>query len=62
MTYNTDVAHCVGQGCPLRDCCKRYWLYLEWEKIPDKTVSTAPFIAPQYDEDEENCLMFSGKT
>ena len=27
ITYTTDVAHCMGIACAIRDKCYRYWLH-----------------------------------
>lgn len=26
MTYTRDIDHCAGNGCPLRESCRRYLL------------------------------------
>lgn len=62
IPYTTDVAHCMGGACAIRDKCYRYWLRKEQCK---KAVNgflhpkdCAPFIEEQYDFETEECEMF----
>lgn len=56
ITYNTDVAHCGGESCALRDKCMRYKLFRIWEKRPYKF---APFVEfPAYNSKTNECEMF----
>lgn len=54
--YTTDIAHCGGEDCDIRDKCMRYQLYLMWAKRPYKF---APFIEyPAYDGTNKTCETF----
>ena len=62
ITYTTDVAHCRGRACAIRDKCYRYWLRKELRK---KAVNgfLSPNICPphvdeEYDFETEECEMF----
>ena len=47
MTYNADIAHCVGTGCPLADKCRRFQLYKIWKEMEKKEWHTS-FVEPRY--------------
>lgn len=53
ITYTTDVAHCMGCRCPIKDKCLRYWLFINSPKR-----YCAPYIVEQYDFEAEECEMF----
>lgn len=56
MTYNNDVAHCEGTGCPLAEKCKRFQFYKIWKEKEKKEYCLTPFVKPRYDDD--NCENF----
>ena len=60
ITYTTDVAHCMGCGCPKRDKCYRYHLHGYYR---DNYVNVGfrfeiPYTMEQYDLETEECEMF----
>ena len=56
MTYNNDIAHCEGTGCPLANECKRFQLYKIW-KEKKKEEWLTPFVEPRYSNGEcENLI------
>lgn len=56
MTYNIDIAHCCGYCCSLAESCKRYWLFLKWERFNEEIPAT--FIPSCYNEETNNCEFF----
>jgi hypothetical protein len=59
MTYNRDIAHCSGYCCSLAESCKRYWLFLQWEKEENRgNIIPATFIPSCYNEETNNCEFF----
>ena len=46
--YNTDIVHCFGNNCPLREQCRRFELYVIWEKA--ELNNNAFFTVEQYDK------------
>lgn len=57
VVYTTDVAHCGGESCNLRDNCVRYKLFKMWEKRP--RYKFAPFVDfPAYNEQTNECDFF----
>lgn len=56
MKYNTDITHCSGYLCPLKEKCLRYKLFLEWDKMNPKPLVS--FIQAMYDENKNKCSMF----
>lgn len=62
ITYTTDVAHCMGCGCPKKDKCYRYWLRKELRKkavngfLPPNICP--PHVDEEYDFETEECEMF----
>ena len=57
VVYTTDVAHCMGHGCPKKDKCYRYWLYQN-DKTKFSGISFVPYAKEQYDCETEQCEMF----
>jgi hypothetical protein len=62
ITYTTDVAHCMGIDCPIRDNCYRYHLH---DYYRDNYVNVGfrfrfeiPYTMEQYDLETEECEMF----
>lgn len=56
MTYNNDIAHCEGTGCPLANECKRFQLFKIWKEKEKKEYRLTPFVEPRYDDN--NCENF----
>lgn len=56
MTYNNDVAHCEGTGCPLASECRRFQYYKIWKGLEKKEYCLTPFVEPSYKND--NCDFF----
>ena len=65
VVYTTDVAHCMGRACPIRDKCYRYWLRKELcKRYVNKTLQSLeypPHIEEQYDFETEQCEIFYGQ-
>lgn len=56
ITYNADIAHCVGTDCPLKEKCRRFQLYEIW-KEKKKEERLTPFVEPRYSNGEcENLI------
>lgn len=60
ITYATDVAHCMGRACPIRNKCHRYHLHRYYR---DNYVNVGfrfeiPYAEEQYDFETEECEMF----
>lgn len=60
ITYTTDVVHCEGRACPIRDKCYRYHLH---DYYRDNYVNVGfsfeiPYTEEQYDFETEECEMF----
>ena len=62
ITYTTDVAHCMGGACAIRDKCYRYWLRKELcKRYVNNTLQSLeypPHIEEQYDFETEQCEMY----
>ena len=57
MTYNTDIAHCEGTGCPLKEKCIRFQLYKIWKDLKEERLT--PFVEPSFNNDKcENFLRY----
>lgn len=56
MTYNKDIAHCSGYLCPLAENCKRYWLFLKWERFNDDIIVN--IIPSCYKEETNSCEFY----
>ena len=62
ITYATDVAHCMGRACAIRDKCYRYWLRKELCKkavngfLPPNICP--PHVDEEYDFETEECEIF----
>lgn len=54
--YNTDIAHCFGNNCPLRGQCRRFELYVIWEKA--ELNNNAFFTVEQYDKKTNQCKLY----
>ena len=59
-TYTTDVAHCMGRACAIRDKCYRQHLHRYYR---DNYVNVGfrfeiPYTMEQYDFETEECEMF----
>ena len=57
LVYTTDVAHCMGIACAIRDKCYRYWLYQN-DKTKFSSIIFVPYIEEQYDFETGECEMF----
>lgn len=60
VVYTTDVAHCMGRACPIRDKCCRYHLY---DYYRDNYVNVGsnfrvPYTEEQYNFETEECEIF----
>lgn len=53
--YNHDIAHCSGYCCLLRDKCRRYHLFREWER---RKLPPAPFTGACFDLETKTCPCF----
>lgn len=60
ITYTTDVAHCRGRSCPIRDKCYRYHLhnYYRGNYVNVGFRFEIPYADEQYDFETEQCEMF----
>jgi hypothetical protein len=50
---NTDMTHCIGDNCPLREECYRYWLHKH-----SKAGIASYFAAQPYDKKTNECKHF----
>lgn len=63
MTYDADIAHCMGRACAIRDKCYRYWLRKELCKkavngfLPPKSLCIL-HVDEEYDFETGDCEMF----
>ena len=58
INYTTDMAHCMGGACAIRDKCYRYWLRKELRKKAINGFICPPHIEEQYDLETEECEMY----
>lgn len=61
MTYTRDIDHCPGNGCPLRENCRRYLLGTMPEAKAEKYTW---WVSEEYDAGTnacENMLMIKDK-
>lgn len=54
--YTTDIAHCCGNNCPLRGSCRRFELYVIWEKA--NINNNAFFTIENYDKETNKCKLY----
>lgn len=54
---NHLIDYCMGDGCPLKMTC---WRYFAWISRNDLDGGLPPewFIAPDYDEKEKRCVNY----
>jgi hypothetical protein len=50
---STDMTHCIGDNCPLREECYRYWLHKH-----SKAGIASYFAAQPYDKKTNECKHF----
>ena len=55
ITYTTDVAHCMGRDCPIRNKCVRFHNHQRAHVFSNECV---PYTEEQYDFEIEECEMF----
>ena len=59
MRYTTDIAHCKGSGCNLKDTCQRYWLHQESQKMPLYARSQCiPYTIGEYNKETNKCKTY----
>ena len=61
MTYTRDIDHCPGNGCPLRESCRRYLL---GQMAEAKAQKYTWWVSEEYDAETnacENMLMIKDK-
>lgn len=56
INYTTDMAHCCGNNCPLKGCCRRFELYVIWEKA--NLNNSALFTIEHYDKETNKCKLY----
>lgn len=54
--YTTDTAHCCGNNCPLKESCRRFELYVIWEKA--NLNNNAFFTIEHYDKETNKCNLY----
>ena len=52
MTYTRDIDHCPGNGCPLRESCRRYLL---GQMAEAKAQQYTWWVSEQYDAETNAC-------
>lgn len=53
--YTTDIAHCMGRACPIRNKCVRFYNHQRARVFSNECV---PYTEEQYDFETEECEMF----
>ena len=56
VNYTTDMAHCFGNHCPLKESCHRFELYVIWEKANLNNIVF--FTIEQYDQKTNKCKLY----
>lgn len=54
ITYTTDVAHCMGRDCPIRNKCVRFYNHQRAHVFSNECV---PYTEEQYDFETKQCEM-----
>ena len=54
--YTTDIAHCCGNNCPIKGNCRRFELYVIWEK--SCLNNQAFFTIERYDKETNKCNLY----
>ena len=52
MTYTRDIDHCPGDGCPLRESCRRYLL---GQMAEAKAQQYTWWVSEEYDAGTNAC-------
>lgn len=52
MTYTRDIDHCPGNGCPLRESCRRYLL---GQMAEAKAQQYTWWVSEEYDAGTNAC-------
>ena len=52
MTYTRDIDHCPGNGCPLRESCRRYLL---GQMAEAKAQQYTWWVSEEYDAETNAC-------
>ena len=55
VNYTTDVAHCMGRDCVIRNKCVRFYNHQRVHVFSNECV---PYTEEQYDFETEECEMF----
>ena len=55
VVYTTDVAHCMGGDCPIRNKCVRFYNHQRAHVFSNECV---PYTEEQYNLENEECEMF----
>lgn len=58
MSYNNDIAHCNGDGCPLAGQCERYRLFTIWDGLLKAHYPYTNFTEPMYDKESGDCELY----
>lgn len=62
MTYNTDIAHCEGTGCPLAEKCRRFQFYKIWKEKEKEEYCLTKGVKPMYNNGKcENFLRYDNR-
>lgn len=56
INYTTDMAHCFGNNCPLKGSCRRFELYVIWEK--SCLNNQAFFTIEHYNQNTGKCKLY----
>ena len=56
VNYTTDMAHCRGNNCPPKGSCRRFELYVIWEKA--NLNNNAFFTIEHYDKETNKCKLY----
>ena len=55
IIYTTDVAHCMGIDCPIRNKCVRFYNHQRVHVFSNECV---PYTEERYDFETEECEMY----
>lgn len=55
VVYTTDIAHCMGEDCPIRNKCVRFYNHQRAHVFSNECV---PYTEEQYDFETGECEMF----
>ena len=56
VNYTTDMAHCRGNNCPPKGSCRRFELYVIWEKA--NLNNNAFFTIEHYNQNTGKCKLY----